>query len=193
MRVDAEAGILISCVEIVNQTIIHRYSFEGERLLSFCETYAVEQNIDVRIEQVFAGGAIDIDKRGVIYFTQMTPYEIRRFSVDGELLTRIYRENSFMRPPRVKEEGSSMTFEMAPASYSIVVLNDNKFINTVQVPKGSGERSETIIDLYDGDGRLLASESFNRSIQLRCKDQAGNVYAINYDEHPSVVKYRVVF
>jgi hypothetical protein len=192
VRTAGNGECLISCFDILDQMIIHRYNANHERVLSFCESYAMGDNIDVRIEQVYAGGAIDTDKDGSVYFTQITPYEIRKFSSEGVLLARIYRDNSFMTPPVVEEEGSSITFTMPPTCSSILVLNDGNIMNVVLIPVGENQPPKTLVDLFDKEGTLLTSRTLDRSILPKRCDSTGRIYAIDYDEFPSVTGYRLV-
>lgn len=194
IRIDRKEGVYISCFELFSQQIIHRYSLDGgSRLSSFCESYAAGSDLDTRVEQVSAGGAIDIRGDGLVYFTQMTPYEIRVYSAKGQLLSRITRENDFMTSPRVEylPEGG-MKFHLFPSSVSIVMLEGERFINVVIVPRES-EQSSTILDVFDGSGTLIGSLVMHGAINVRCRDAAGRLYASERDDYPKVVRYRVSF
>jgi hypothetical protein len=194
LRFDKTTGwIYIASLDILEQKIIHAYGPDQKYLFSFCDSYAVGQDIDVRIEQAFAGGTIDIDDSGMIYFSQMTPYEIRIFSPLGELETIISRDNAFMHPPDIEKRDNGMKFTMPTTSASIVLLAGEKFINVVKKPPVPEPPAETIVDLFDSEGRLLFSQRIEKDMTIKCKDDAGRIYAVDQTEYPVVIRYRVSF
>ena len=197
VRIDENTGIYLSCFTVFEQQIVHKYSFEHERLFSFCDSYAIGQDIDVRVERVCAGGDIDIDDEGRIYYTQITPYEIRLYSPEGELIATVYRDNNFMFPASVElRPDGGMRLGPFAGSYSIVVLKDKQFLNVVKVPPDPGAAEvtkNTIIDLFDRNGRLLVSKHLDRNITVMCRDNAGRLYAAGTEDYPIVIRYRAQF
>jgi hypothetical protein len=154
----------------------------------------IGRDIDVRIETVFAGGPIDLAPDGSVYFSQMVPYEIRKFSADGELLRTIYRENDFVSEPGVTRGPNTMTITMPTGSASIIVLADGKLLNIVKRPQTTSDTSPaTFIDLFSRDGVLLASRRLDRDMNIKCRDRAGRLYAIEMEEVPAVVRYVLIY
>ncbi len=192
VRVDEEGIIYLSCIDIFDQTVIHKYSASsGSRLLSFCDSYAVGQRVDTRVETVLAGGVLDLE-RGVVYYSQLSPYEIRTFSRNGELTSIVYRNNDFMHPPNVEyREDGGMRFGAFAASVSIVALHRGGFINVAIVPGDNGE-FQTIVDLFNGEGLLLATRQFETRLPIKCKDAVDRLYAVDMEAAPRVVRYRTV-
>ena len=193
LKTDRSGNIFISALEILDQKAIHKFSPEGEKLLSFCDSYATGDEVDLRVEAAYGGGAIDIDDDGIIYYTQLTPYEIRKFNTSGILLSSIFRANDFITLPQAELVDGGMRISAPTASYSIVVLRDGKFINVIKKPISLDEPTETIIDLFDEEGRLLTTRVIKRNINIKCTDAEGRLYAADYDEYPSVVRYHVSF
>jgi len=191
IRVIREDGIYLSCFEMYDQLIIHKYDFEGAKVLSFCDSYAKGRDIDVRIENTFAGGALDV-RDSLIYFTQAMPYEVRMFSLEGELLAILRRKNDFMRTP-MEETNSDGTVSLIAGAYSfsIVVLNDGTFVNTVIVPASAEEDTDTILDFYDNEGRLLLTKRIDGLLAIKCTDDHSRLYAIDTEQYPRVVRYRI--
>jgi hypothetical protein len=197
IRVHANMGVYLSCFTVFEQKIIHRYNYDHQRLFSFCDSYAIGQDIDVRVELACAGGDIDIDDEGVIYFTQTTPYEIRKYSPEGGLISKTHRDNNFMRPPSVvhKSDGG-MILGPFPGSHSIIVFPDMTYMNIVKVPPdpvASEEARYTVIDVFDNNGRLVASEQLNKNITPLCRDSTGRLYASYRGDYPMVVRYVIFF
>lgn len=192
LAVATSEEIYISCFEIFEQRVLHKFSLERGILFSFCDSYAVGQDIDVRIESAYSGGQVDIDDRGAVYYAQMTPYEIRKFNPNGELLTIIHRENDFLQP-KVEIKGDVFQLGRFTGSSSIVILEDGRLINVLKTPPLPDEPDETIFDVFDEEGRLLISRRFSRNIDVKCRDDAGKLYGIDLEGYPKVVRYRDAF
>jgi hypothetical protein len=149
--------------------------------------------VDIRLESFYAGGKIDIDENDNIYFTQMIPYEIRRYSPDGILQLRIFRKNSFMPEVPERLSGDDVAMTTPPTSYSILVLNDGGFINTVKIPPIPEPPPAAVIDLYDGEGNLLASKRIDRNMNVKCQDVLGRIYAVDHEDYPDVIRYTLSY
>lgn len=192
--VGPRGAIYISCTDVLTHKIIRRYSSDFVFLSSFCDTYVVGGTEVDRMEESFiAGGYIDVAPDGSIYFTQMAPYEIRRFSPGGTLELRIFRKADFMVPePNVeRHDNGTMEFHAFAGSSGIFVLGDGRFINRVGIPDGKGG-AETVLDLFDADGRLLCSKRYGRGLFLQCDDDRGYLYASDVSEYPKAVRYELV-
>lgn len=183
-------NIFVSCFEVLDQKIIHVFDLNSRPVLSFCDPYAVGQDIDLRIESTYAGGYIDLDSEGIIYYTQMTPYEIRIYSPTEELTAIVDRDNDFPAPHYEQTE-DRISLDPFTSSTAIIVLGDGKFINTVSKPPFPGPPGETIIDLFDSDGVLLLSKRFEENFLPKCVDRTGRLYAAWRTPYPRVVRYRV--
>jgi hypothetical protein len=191
--VDPKSGIYISCFDALEQQMIHKYDFAYNRLFSFCDSYAVGKDVDVRVEDVCAGGMIDIGENGIIVYTQQTPFEIRRFSPSGTLLSVCRRENRVIKPPVVEITGSQVTVNAFAASSSIIVMNDGKLINEMKSLPQPDDSVTTVIDLFDSDGRLLLSRYFQENFSLKCRDSRGRLYGVDMEEYPRVIRYNLEY
>jgi hypothetical protein len=192
VRIDNNTGWLyVSCVNILEQKVIHAYTETRELALSFCDTWAKDKDVDVRIEQATAGGHMDIDEDGLLYYSQFTPYEIRIYSPHGSLLSTIHRETDFMIPARVEQTPNGMRLRMPTACSSIVVINGGRFVNVMKKAGNEDGPAQAVLDLFASDGKLLASQMFERDLHVRCSDSAGMLYAVDQSEFPRLVKYRL--
>jgi hypothetical protein len=128
-----------------------------------------------------------------VYYTQFTPYEIRKFSPEGELLLTIHRENDYMKRPRIERRGDGATFYGFSMSTCIVVLDDGKFLNVLRhLPNDTDfTNAKTVLDLFDAEGRLLKTLVKEGRVSVRCRDAKGRLYAIEEHEVPEVVRYRL--
>jgi len=197
IRVDTAFGIYLSCFHFFSQQIIHKFSLtldldQSSLVASFCDSYAAGKNVDVRLEQSLAGGTIDIDDTGVIYYSQMIPYEIRKFAPSGDLLMVIYRENDFVREPVVtKRKNGGMTIGPFTGSYGIIVLPEKKFMNLAKAQPLPNKPMENVIDLFDRSGKLLITQSVKEDIDIHCVDDLGRLYVVAKDPYQRIVRYEM--
>ena len=186
--------VFLSCFEVWGQQIIHKFSRDGTRLVSFCDSYAVGSGEDFRVEQVYAGGPIDMDPQGRICYSQLTPYEIRKFSDLGSPLMIIDRENDFMGKPEVLKDGDTMRFSMPTGSYGFCVLSDGTMINSILVAKDDqeiGTMPGSFVDVFKADGQLLGSIAVRPTSWLMGKDDVDRLYFVQYGEPITIVRYRL--
>jgi 6-bladed beta-propeller len=194
MVVNGASDIFLSSFQIFGQKVIHKFSRDGTRLLSFCDSYAVGEGEDFRVEQVYAGGPIDMDPQGRVCYSQLTPYEIRKFSDHGSTLMLIERENAFMLKAEVRRIGKdTMQFAMPTGSYGFCVLSDGTMVNSILVAKAQEEEGTpgSFIDVFKADGKLLGSIAIEPSSLLLGRDTVDRLYFLQYSEPIAVVRYRL--
>jgi hypothetical protein len=187
-------GTYIACFDYVDDKLVHRYDAGHSYLSSFADSWSAAVSMPPDEELAWNGGAIDVDANGFVYCTQLTPYEIRKFSPQGELLLTIHRQNNF-KPPRVERQGDGATFYSFSASFGVFALPDGKILNVSDYlrPDTNVANARTIVDVYDAEGHLLKSRQLDSHVGIRCLDASGRLYAIEEREVPQVVKYRLVF
>jgi hypothetical protein len=188
VKVNRAGEVFVSDFNEYDHNIIHKYSPDFEYVKSFCGSFALGQDVDPRIEQFAAGGYLDIDQHDVLHFTQLNPYEIRRFSPDGDLLGVIRRENDFMEPPEAELRADGGTFHAFPMATAVLAFDDGRILNTVIVPP---ESPETIVDLFDAGGKLIGTARLETALAAKCLDHAGRLYATVSADYPKVVRYRL--
>ena len=184
-------NLYIASLNLFDQRIIHTLDLrDGKDRGWFCDSYAVGQRIDTRVETAIAGGTFDINK-GVIYYSQLNPYEIRMFTLDGNQTTVVYRNNDFIEEPIVEvEKDGGMHFEPLASSTSIVALNNGPFLNVATAPAGSADR-KTIIDLFDASGALLSTVRLDGIVLIKCRDQLNRLYAVDLRGITRIARYRI--
>ena len=141
-----------------------------------------------------ATGDLCIGDDDLLYYTQLLPYEIRKYSLDGELFARIYRGNVPVKAPEnsVRGDGETMIFTMPAMSSSIIAVGDSLFINTILVPAEDGAENHSLVDLYDVSGRYLATRKSDGLLSFKCKDRFGRIYAAEDTGIARVMRYRIV-
>ncbi len=193
MVVSPDGHVFLSSFDIWSRHIIHEFSRSGTRLVSFCDSYAAGADEDWRIEQVYAGGSIDLDPRGRVCYSQLTPYQIRIFTRHGDLVSIIERDNTF-RPPEVRRLGhETLEFRMASGSYGFCVLSDGTYVNSVFAYEDdrAGVLPETFVDVFGADGVLAGSIAVEPSGVLLCRDARDRLYFREYGDTSAVVRCRL--
>ena len=185
-------ALYVSCYDPVDKQVVHRYDAMHRYVSSFSDAWSVVKPTPPG--EIWAqGGAIDVDASGFVYYTQYTPYEIRKFSPEGDLVLTIHRENNYMKPPRIERQGDSVTFYIFSGSTCIVAFPNGMILNAlVYVPSDTDAANvKTILDLFDTDGRLLKSTIKEGRLLFHCRDAKGRIYASRESDEPEVVRYRL--
>lgn len=186
-------ALYVACFDPVHDKVVHRYDAQHRYLSSFSDSWSVMNPMPPEEEYFCNGGCIDVDADGYVYYTQFTPYEIRKFSPDGELLLTIHRENKYMKPPRIERYGDTATFHGFSGSFCILALSNGMIMNVLNYLPNDEDftSSKTVIDLFDAEGHLLKSTVKEGRITIRCRDAQGRLYASRESDVPEVVRYRL--
>lgn len=188
----APKDLYVSCYDPVDKQVVHRYDAMHRYVSSFSDAWSVVKPTPPG--EIWAqGGAIDVDATGHVYYTQYTPYEIRKFSPEGDLLLTIHRENDYMKPPRKERQGDSVRYYIHSGSWCVIALPNGMILNAlVYVPSDTDATNvKTILDLFDADGRLLKSTIKEGRLLFHCRDAKGRLYASRESDVPEVVRYRL--
>lgn len=176
-----DGGVLLSEYDRPTKTVLQKY-VAMKHSAHFCDAFKRSgANADMMTMQ-YAGGYVAIGADGMIYYTQMTPYEIRTFTPAGELVMQVFRENKFMSEPHVEKKGESMSFYAFTSSIAIFVLPDGKFLNVVGIVNDEGKPAGTVLDLFESDGHLLLSQRLEKYFRPQWLDGSGNLYSFDVDD-----------
>jgi hypothetical protein len=193
LTLDASDKIYISAYDHKRENVIHKYSADGELIISFGEPVNFKEPIrfaDMTVKSNISAGPIAlIDNE--IYYSQRNPYEIRRFTTEGELKTRIFRKNSFMPPSQIKIVRRE-TYQFRPPAMSVfITVWRDRIINWVWIPEYISLSTGSIIDLFDLNGHLLATLTIPDRVGVSYLDTQGKIYGIHRDREgiERVVRY----
>ena len=160
--------------------LIHKYDASGQFVMAFCDREGIP-NLTLQSGNM---GRIAINRDQHIYYALPYPYEIRKFSSDGELLATIERP----------DERSSSPIDCA--SKGLAILPDGRIANVfTRLVDRQSNAKEYYFDLFSPRGELLLTvslsdciENYNGSSHFHA-DGDGYVYLNQYDSYPSVVKF----
>lgn len=184
MRFDGSGNLYLAAFDLFDQYVIHKYSGDhGGYERSFCKSYADGKDVDVRVETVFAGGLLDIGPEGSVYFAQLTPQAVRKYSPDGELIWERESNREGIATPSPKPvdvPGGGQQVFLVPISSSMLVFSDARYLVSLSCPKTEGENAYTIVDLFDPNGTLLGTARMNGGFSAKCKDRDGRIYVTDW-------------
>jgi len=81
----SDGSLVLSVADVADQTAFDVYSPQLEYVGSYGETFAKNTETDWRFESANAGGHVDASPDGKIYYPQLVPFKLSRYSQTGEL------------------------------------------------------------------------------------------------------------
>lgn len=173
--------------------LIHKYHKDGSFLASFCSRNGVHK-LALRSGN---HGWITTDKTGNVYFTLSYPYEIRKFSPDGELLRRITRPTpSFKAPYKVSGRLNAKVL-MRSGTLDLLILPNGNIVHLIyhREPDRTGVYPDLRFDIFSPKGDWLLNVPLkNLGIERYGPmeiDDSGNFYISQGHPNPRVVKYSI--
>ena len=174
--------------------LIQKYDYNGKLVLSFCD----RDNVPRLAQRSGNMGRIALDRENNIYYILPYPYQIRKFSSEGTLLSKITRLDSGIEPP-VKEESAKGMIKMGSTSKGLTILPDGKMVNIFAIIDIKNNQMTHYFDVFSSEGDLLFTaplaeyvENFNRSFVLHA-DQKGHLYIDQFDTYPEIIKFTINF
>lgn len=178
LRALPDGGLLLAEYDRPTRTVLQKY-VKQKNAVHFCDAFKFAGQYADEITMAYAGGFIDVGPDGMIYYTQTTPYEIRKFTPAGELVMQVFRENDFVAEPHIEKKGGATTFHPTSGATGIFVLPDGLFVNVVAIVGDDGKPTGTVLDLFDAEGHLLLSQRRNKYYAPQWCDRSGKPYALD--------------
>jgi len=162
IRVKEGGAVLISAVDLLNQTALDLYDEDGGHELSFVETFGVGRDVDWRLESHFGGGFADFHDDGTIYYAQVAPFEIRKYGADRklEISTDAGGREFVKAPPQPVEVNGKIRVRFPWGVSGLSVLPSGTVAVSWYQKLDSGDR-KSWIGLYDENLELLGVEEFD--------------------------------
>ena len=182
---DENNNYYVSFYDRESETSIHKFNSQGQLIKSFGETLYLARPVHYAERGTFIGqctqGHIFTDKNS-LYFSRRNPYDIRKYSYDGELKMLIFRKNSFMPPDKmiIVKQGYRFYPSVQP---KFIAVRNNKIINLILVPEKGYESSNIgwVIDIFDLKGNLLTSYKSQIKFVPTFIDKNNRIYGFSGD------------
>jgi hypothetical protein len=176
---------------------IFNYDIKGKLINNFCEIHNKEL-LENYLVKTGSWERLTSDKKGNLYYSEIYPYGIKKFSAKGELLKCFSRALEFKPPREISRHGYKMMVA-ASSSALIIVLPDGKILNISRhIKEGEGKTKFNYwIDIFSDEGKWLISFSgakfktqFIRNLDV---DPWGHLYLDYYSPYPHIKKFKIEF
>lgn len=184
--------VIIVAVDLLEQTVIDTYTSSFVYDKSFGETYAVGRDEDWRIETSNAGGFIDQGPNGNIFYVQKAPFELRKYTAEGELVAHTVEGASkfIPLPPQMEEINGKPFVPIRWGSTGVAVLSNG---NVVCSGYRLDERKQSsIVCVFSKDLKLIGKKTLPGIHSVLGKDTHDRVFFFcNEEDSPVVVRRRI--
>ena len=175
--------------------LIHKYRPDGSFVKAFCERDGIP---DLALKSGNFGWLAS-DKVGDIYYTAPYPYEIRKFSSEGELLARFTRHVPFFAAPFVRTKGEERKVWIESGTMDLLSLPDGKLMHLIYQRDRNrlGMYPKLSFDIFSPEGNWLLNvpiESFGfKHYGALHIDRQGYFYVNHKEPYSRVTKYSLSF
>lgn len=159
---------------------IHIFNRNGGHIFSYGEPLlcnGTSNYLDERLKTNASKGRL-YWRNDRIYFSRFNPYELREYSIDGNLEKVIFRINKFMPRDKIEILNEESIRIRVPPQSNMISFWHNFIINCATVPSWVDYPYKTVIDFFTTDGRLYASLGLKDDILFTELDQESKLYGI---------------
>jgi hypothetical protein len=119
------------------------------------------------------------------------PYQIRRYSIDGELKSRISKEESRVKPPDIQIYPTGIGITSRGSVGPCLMTDSGMILIGVQwFLTDVGSVQKGAIDFFSDEGRYLGSVDLPDYHKLIAIDSLNRLYAVQSEPTERVVRYR---
>jgi hypothetical protein len=191
IEIDGSGNIYLSYYDGTQEKVIHQYHNDGTYLKSFGAPLFYgkpPEPIYHNLQQNNAVGYLSLHANS-LFFTRFNPYEIRQYDLNGNLLKKIFRQNTFMPIADVKKKDDRYTF-IFPGNSSLIFVYQDLLFNIVKLRPNKVDKSTCLIDIFDLKGYLLKSIKM-KNINFKGIDSRGHLYGVSLsnDDAEQIVRY----
>jgi len=184
----------------VKDDVIKQYDFINERagiINVFGKRY--EGKYQKQIEDMDSNGEIVKHKWNNIFYAAPYPYQIKKYSFDGELLNIIIGDfGKILKPILVDHVNNREVFYYGASSESCTFLNDSILINIISKweKRGLNRVYNQYLDFWDVEkaiflGRFSEKDLGIRNFSYLKADGAGNIYAFAMEPYFHLSRYHL--
>lgn len=191
----ADGSYYLSYLDPHSEKVIHKFSSTGEHLTSFGDPVAIKNELGGALAfmakmNLSPGCLLMADDH--LVFAPHTPYEIRRYSLDGhQLQEKIIRKNSFMESRIYEMKSDNSVTVSVPPRISAIGSWGDLLVCCVSVSPNREKNIGAIIDLFNSKGKLQASFKVKKKIFFSHISENGKLYGKHTgdDDGESIVRY----
>jgi DNA-binding beta-propeller fold protein YncE len=174
--------------------LVQKYDSEGNYLKSFVTGWE-DKKLRTLVAQSGNGITLTIGKDNEIFVLLSYPYEIQKYSCDGDLLMNINKNPSFFKYPyREVSDGHEM-IKLESRCWNIVVLNNGIILGVIY--NGSKKEDQFTFDFFSPEGKFITSISpldtnlKNSWIRNMYIDDNNYLYLDYSQPYPMVKKFKI--
>lgn len=175
-------SVLIATLGLMDKTTVDEYSADLKYTRSFASTFAGEDE-DWRYESAYAGGYIFSASDGSLLFAQLSPYEIRRYSNDKNLISKTNEGGiDFVpEPPRPDFSAERVSIRFPYGTTGIVSLKDGTVL-TSSWRTSDNDLTQSLFCLYNKDLELIGRSIYKDFHSIKGIDKEGQVFLFSRDD-----------
>jgi hypothetical protein len=172
-----DGSLVISAADIIEQTAFDLYDQRLEYIGSYGETFASGTEIDWRFESAHAGGYVDAGPDRRIYYLQLVPFELSRFTATGELerSTTDLGRDFVPDPPRPEIQGDRLRVTYPWQTTGLVVLESGFVVATAYHRHDDGATTSKAF-VYDLDLDPIGEIEFEGTVSVIGRDADGRIF-----------------
>ncbi len=180
--VSKNEGVMIATLGIMEKTTIDSYTPDHLYSGSFAKTFANE-NDDWRYESAYAGGYIFRDFDDSILFAQLSPYELRRYNPNGDILNRTDEggSNFVLDPPKPDFNAKRVSIKYLWGTSGIVSFKNGEILTSSWRVKEDGQ-TQSLFCLYNAEFELIGRSIFQDYHTIKGIDKDDMVFLCSEDD-----------
>jgi hypothetical protein len=172
--------------------IIKKYNFYSEKydkpILSFCNLNSCKDSLAI-VRSGNTGNLVKDSKKN-LYYSFFYPYEIRQYTLNGEIISTIRRNDEDFKPPYFKNDMVLFT----TGSKGLIILPNGIIANLVL--KIKNEKFNYQLDFFQVSRNMfLGSVSLDEfgidNVLYIESDPNGNIYIATSVPYPQILKYKL--
>jgi len=189
----SQRGVYFVSFDAPSERMVHCYNPKHEWVASFSNAWSTEMKIEPSRQLMLCSGAIDIDTKGNVWYTDFFRYQLRKFSPTGDLLMTVTRENDHVKQPVYEPIPNGERVSAPGGMMRLLALPDGRVLTaSFKYLDSEAKKARTFVDLFDADGKLLTTWTRDELLRVQCVDAKGRLYAVVDRECPQVVKLEMV-
>ncbi|MCP3963934.1 MAG: 6-bladed beta-propeller [bacterium] len=174
---------------------IHRLSSENGTVRGqFCDSY----NVTELVSRAGEAGHVYVDSAGDLYFSFFYPYDVRKYTAEGEAVARFARKASFFRPPKAQKKAKDVMMAPTGVAQLLGLPNGNIMVVLKHVDiTGEETTFSSHFDIFTPEGKWLLSFSPDALetnwIRNVAVDREGKLYLDYAKPFPHIRRYAMIF